>query len=415
MAFSNSSTEQRASPLAGIRVIAVEQAVAAPLCTRHLADLGADVIKIERPDGGDFARDYDSVVHGESAYFVWLNRGKRSAVLNLKSLDGRAALDSLLESADVLVSNLGPGALERLDLGWVGVHARWPRLICCAITGYGTEGPLRDRKSFDLLVQGEAALFAVTGTAEQPAKVGLPVADISAGMYALSGVLVALLQRASTGVGTRIDIAMLDCLAEWMTPALYHRAYMGQEPERTGVRHPTICPYGPYRVGGAATVNLAVQNQRQWEAFCVFVLQRPDLIDDDRFRSNEVRVGHRAELDRVIEDCFASTSLSAVLAALDRADVPWAEVNDVGALLEHPQLRARARWTQVDTPSGPAPALKSPLQAAGSVESGMAVPALGEHTAEVLAHVGQPDNVAMPPRAAHAGHAHARFPEHPDD
>jgi len=374
----------RAAPLRGIRVVALEQAVAGPLCTRHLVDLGADVVKIERPGGGDFARSYDSVVHGESAYFVWLNRGKRSVVLDLKSAEDRVAMDSLLESADVLVSNLGPGALERLGLGWDTVHTRWPQLISCTITGYGTEGPLRDRKAFDLLVQGEAALFAITGTPEQPAKVGLPIADISGGMYALSAVLAALFQRTSTGLGTRVDIAMLDCLAEWMTPVLYHCEYTGKEPERKGVMHATICPYGPYRLGGQATVNIAVQNQRQWQAFCTFVMQRPDLIDDDRFRSNEARVHHRVELESLIDECLANTPLPTALAALDHADIPWAEVNDVRALLDHPQLRARERWTQVDTPSGPASALRSPLDAMGHDTSMLAVPALGEHTSEVL-------------------------------
>ncbi|HEY5086935.1 MAG TPA: CaiB/BaiF CoA-transferase family protein [Gemmatimonadaceae bacterium] len=390
MPTSDLRPEPRAAPLRGIRVVALEQAVAGPLCTRHLVDLGADVIKIERPGGGDFSRSYDSVVHGESAYFVWLNRGKRSVVLDLKSANDRVVVDSLLESADVLVSNLGPGALERLGLGWDAVHAQWPQLISCTITGYGTEGPLRNRKAFDLLVQGEAALFAITGAPEQPAKVGLPIADISGGMYALSGVLAALFQRESTGLGTRIDIAMLDCIAEWMTPILYHREYTGKEPERSGVMHATICPYGPYRVGGGqATVNIAVQNQRQWRAFCTFVLERPDLVDDDRFRSNEARVRHRDELEILIDEFLAAVPLTAVLASLDRADIPWAEVNDVGALLDHPQLRARARWTQVDTPSGLASALRSPLDARDSNVSTLAVPALGEHTSEVLEQYAQ--------------------------
>lgn len=375
-------------PLSGTRVVALEHAVAAPLCTRHLGDLGADVIKVERPASGDFARHYDSVVRGDSSYHVWLSRGKRSVVLDVKSPQGRTALAALLGTADVFVHNLGPGAVERLGFGWNEVHARWPRLISCAISGYGADGPLRDRKSFDLLVQAEAAIFAVTGTPDEPAKVGVPIGDISAALYALSAVLAALLKRQSTGMGSRIDIAMIDCLAEWMTPALYQRIYGGEEPVRVGTRHNTICPYGPYRVGPSASVCFAVQNDRQWRAFCHEVLGRPDLVDDPRYGSNELRVRHRVSLDGLIEDTFAPRGAADVIAALDRADVPRADVNDVSGLAQHSQLEARDRWVEIEAAAGPVRALRPPFNIAGVDTPAGRIPALGEHTVAVLSEVG---------------------------
>jgi crotonobetainyl-CoA:carnitine CoA-transferase CaiB-like acyl-CoA transferase len=375
-------------PLSGIRVLALEHAVAAPLCTRHLGDLGAEVIKIERPEGGDFARSYDSLVRGESSYHVWLNRGKRSVVLDVKSPAGYGALEALLSTADVFVHNLGPGSVDRMGFAWEALHARWPRLISCAISGYGTEGPLRERKSFDLLLQGEAAIFSVTGSADAPAKVGLPIGDISAAMYALSAILAALIRRQATDRGSRIDVAMIDCLAEWMTPPLYQRIYGGEEPLRLGTRHNTICPYGPYRVGSYGGVNLAVQNRRQWEAFCRDVLGRPELIDDPHYATNELRVRHRETLDGLIEGSFASRELTEVLAALDRADVPRADINDVAGLVAHRQLESRHRWVDVEAASGPVHALRAPFNIAGVTSPLGRVPGLGEHTAEVLAEAG---------------------------
>jgi acyl-CoA dehydrogenase len=375
-------------PLCGLRVVALEQAVAAPLCTRHLVDLGADVVKIERPGGGDFARGYDSIVHGDSAYFVWLNRGKRSVVLDLASDAGLAALEGLLARADVVVHNLGPGGIERLGLGWDHLHARWPWLIACGITAYGTSGPQAQRKGFDLLIQGEAGVVSVTGSPSEPAKVGISIADISSGMYALSAVLAALLQRHRTGEGIRIDIAMLDCLAEWMMTPLYHRMYTGQEPVRTGMRHNSICPYGPYPVAGGRMVNLAVHTAAQWQAFCTGLLEDPGLVQDPRYRTNELRVTNRVSLERLVEERLATRDLPTVLRALDAGDIPYGVVNDVAGLAAHVQLASRDRWFDVSTPTGPVPALRPPFNLAGVDMPTGNVPALGEHTNEVLAELG---------------------------
>jgi crotonobetainyl-CoA:carnitine CoA-transferase CaiB-like acyl-CoA transferase len=382
------------APLQGIRVVGLEHAVAAPLCTRHLADLGADVVKIERPEVGDFARSYDSMVGGESTYHAWLNRGKRSVVLDVKSAAGHAALEALLAGADVFVHNLGPGSVERMGFGWDALHERWPRLISCAITGYGTEGPLRDRKSFDLLLQGEAAIFSVTGTADAPAKVGLPLGDISAAMYALSAVLAAIIRRQATGDGSRIDVAMIDCLAEWMTPNLYQRMYSGEEPPRMGTRHNTICPYGTYPVGSDGSVNLAVQNARQWQGFCREVLGRPELIDDPSYASNQLRVRNRGRLDRLIEEEFTTRHVSDVIAALDRGDVPWADVNDTAGLAAHRQLESRERWVDIDSAQGTVRVLRPPFNISGYTPPLGALPGLGEQTASVLAEAG----IDIPPQ-----------------
>jgi crotonobetainyl-CoA:carnitine CoA-transferase CaiB-like acyl-CoA transferase len=373
--------------------VALEQAVAAPFCTRHLADLGADVVKVERVDGGDLARGYDSVVGGESAYFVWLNRGKRSVALDVKAPAGRTVLEALLERADVFVHNLGPGAVDRLGLGWDALHARWPALISCAISGYGRDGPYRERKAFDLLLQGEAGLLSVTGTPEAPARVGISIADISAGMYAFAAVLTALYERASGGQGRLIDISMLECLAEWMTQPIYHQLYGGGPPPRTGTHHATIVPYGPYRTGGG-WVNLAVQTEGQWERLCRVVLRRPELVADPRFGTNERRVVNRAALEPLVESVLAAEPHGEVVDRLERADVPHGTVNDVAGLVAHPQLAARGRWIAVDTPAGRVPALAHPLNLegiAGVAGPAGRVPALGEHTAEVCRELGLPE------------------------
>ncbi len=379
-------------PLAGLRVVALEQAVSAPLCTRHLADLGADVVKVERPDGGDFARRYDSVARGQSAYFVWLNRGKRSVVLDLKDSAERSMLDALLARADVFVHNLGPGAVDRLGLGWGTLHERWPRLIWCAISGYGIDGPYRDRKAFDLLLQGESGIIAVTGTPDQPAKVGISIADISAGMYAFSAILAALYERERTGEGRLIDVSMLECLAEWMMAPAYHQLYGGKAPERAGMRHNMIVPYGPYRVGDGSWVNLAVQTEGQWERLCAIVLRRPDLAADPRFRTNELRVRNRDLLEPLIEAALAEDTRRSVQERLDAADVPHGALNDLADLLAHPQLAARGRWLEVDSPSGPIRALAHPLNLAGLPRPAGAVPGLGEHTDEVRRELGLAPN-----------------------
>ena len=375
-------------PLAGVRVVAWEQAVAAPLATRHLADLGADVVKVERPDGGDFARDYDRAVNGLSAHFVWLNRGKRSVALNLKDPDGRAAFQRLLDGADVFVYNQGPGAAERLGVGHADLRQRNPRLVTCAISGYGPDGPYRDRKAYDLLLQGEAGIMALTGTAEEQAKAGISVADIAAGMYAFSSVLAALLQRAQTGRGTEIHVSMLECLAEWGMAAAYVTRYTGRAPARTGPRHSFIVPYGPYRVGDGALVNLAVQNEGQWRRLCAVGLGRPDLADDARFNSMPLRLQNRAELEPLIEQIWSTETRASVEAKLEAADVPFGNLNEMADVVGHPQLAARERWFEIDSPVGPLASLHHPMNLAGLERPGGPIPALGQHTAEVLRELG---------------------------
>jgi itaconate CoA-transferase len=369
-------------------VVAWEHAVAAPLATRHLADLGAEVVKVERPGAGDFARAYDSAVNGLSAYFVWLNRNKRSVVLDLKSERDRAAFDALLDRADVFVHNQGPGAAERMGCGHAQLSVRNPRLITCAISGYGPDGPHRDRKAYDLLLQGEAGVIALTGTPDEAAKVGISVADIASGMYAFSSILAALYERARTDVGAQIQISMLEALVEWVTPAAYVQAYTGAPPERAGTRHNFIVPYGSYRVGDGGSVNLAVQNDGQWRRLCSVVLRRPDLADDPRFSTNERRLANRAELELLIEDVLSADSRDAVEARLTEADVPFGSVNDLAGVLAHPQLEARGRWFEMDSEVGPVRALHHPMNLSSVDRPSARVPRLGEHTEEVLRELG---------------------------
>jgi crotonobetainyl-CoA:carnitine CoA-transferase CaiB-like acyl-CoA transferase len=366
-----------AGPLAGVRVVALEQAVAGPLCTRHLADLGARVTKVERP-GGDFARHYDSVVLGMSAYFVWLNHGKRSVALDLSLPADRDAFDALLDDADVLVHNLGPGAVDRLGYAWQQAHARWPSLIVCAISGFGSDGSFRARKAFDLLLQGESGLLSVTGPPAEPARVGVSIADISAGMYALSSLLACLYERREGGEGRFIDISMLDCLAEWMTVPAYYQLYAGAAPPRTGLHHNTIAPYGPYATGDGGTVIVAVQNDGQWRRFCSGVLGAPELARDLRFETNPARVAHRDELDTIINGVLGAQVKEHVERALEGADVPFGSLNSVRDLVEHPQLAARQRWTEADSPAGPVRTLVPPFNIAGFRPRPGAVPELPE-------------------------------------
>ncbi|MEQ4724166.1 CaiB/BaiF CoA-transferase family protein [Nonomuraea sp. B19D2] len=375
----------KAFPLAGLMVVTLEHAVAAPLCTRHLADLGADVIKIENPEGGDLSRAYDTVVDGESAYFVWANWGKRSVTLDLKSERGQMVLAELLGRADIFVHNLGPGAVDRLGFGHDAVASRWPELIVCAISGYGADGPYQNRKAFDLLIQGEAGLLSLTGQPDGPAKVGISIADMCAAVYALSSILAAVLDRSRDGGGRFIDISMLDCLAEWMMAPAYHQLYAGRQPGRAGARHNMMVPYGVYKVGDEEHVNFAVQTDAQWRALCREVLELPDLVNDPRFAGNEARVRHRHELEPLIEDRLRALGIAEVTTRLIAAGVPTGDVNDLRDLVAHPQLEARSRWIEIGSPAGPVRALKPPFNLSGLPDRRASVPALGEHTDEVLA------------------------------
>jgi len=381
-------TGSDALPLDGLTVVALEQAVAAPLATRHLADWGARVIKVERPDGGDFARRYDATVHGMSSYFVWLNRGKESLTLDLKSEAGREVLARLLGRADVLVENLAPGAVERLGWPDEALRRTYPRLVTAHVSGYGRTGPYRDRKAYDLLVQCETGMVSLTGSAAEAAKVGTPVADIAAGMYAAMGTLLALRQRDATGQGGIVDVAMLDGLGEWLGHALYFTLYGGTQPRRAGLRHATIAPYGPYRAADGTGVFLAVQNEREWLRLCREVLERPDLAEDPDFVDNRARVAHGERLDRAIGEALARIDGAALRERLDRCGIARADMNGVADFARHPQLRARERWRPVDTPAGPVDALLPPVTLSGVEAAMAAVPALGEHTDTVLRELG---------------------------
>ena len=373
-------------PLAGLRVVALEQAVSAPFCSRQLADLGSDVIKIERPDGGDTARSYDGVLQGESAYFVWLNRGKRSIVLDLKRAEDHEVCRRLIARADVFVHNLAPGVVERLGFGFEALAETHPTLIWCGISGYGPDGPYRDRKAYDMLVQGEAGIVALTGTPGEAVKVGVSIADIASGLYAYSSILAALVRRYRTKRGTRIDVSMLECLAEWAMPPLYVWHGTGHSPRRAGLRHNMIVPYGAYACADGA-VMLAVQSDREWVRFCTTVLDAPGLARDPRYASNEQRLKNRATLEELVERRFAGHTREQVMAWLEAADIPTGAVNDIPTLAGHPQLTARRRWATVTTPAGDVPALVPPHNLSG-VEPRMGdVPAVGQHQAEILAEL----------------------------
>jgi itaconate CoA-transferase len=371
-------------PLTGLRVVALEQAVAGPFCSRQLADHGADVIKIERPDGGDSARAYDSVLNGTSAYFAWLNRGKQSVVLDLKVGAERDACARLIDAADVVVNNLAPGAMERLGFGYDEVSGRNPRIVWCGISGYGPDGPMRDKKAYDMLVQAESGVVSVTGSDAEPAKVGVSIADIAAGMYAYASIMTALYARERTGVGDRIDISMLECLTEWMTPALYVWQGAGRIVQRAGVRHNMIVPYGAYACADG-DVMFAIQTDREWRRFCSVVMQSPRLADDPRYATNASRVANRVDLEAMIETAFRSLQRADVIALLEEADIATGAVNDVPAVASHPQLAARRRWTQVESPGGDIPALLPPHNLQSAPSRMGRVPSLGQHTNDVLA------------------------------
>ena len=377
-------------PLAGITVVSLEQAVAAPFATRQLADLGARVIKIERPGGGDFARRYDETVHGNASYFVWLNRSKESLTLDVKSPDGQAILAELLERADVFVQNLGPGAAGRLGTDPETLAARYPRLISCTVTGWGDDGPWAGRKAYDLLVQCETGLVSLTGTPDGQAKAGISVADIAAGMYAYSGVLTALLRRATTGEAAPVRVSLFEALAEWMGAPAYYTRYGGRQPARMGVEHATIAPYGPFPVADG-TVLLAVQNDREWSALCTELIGQPALAADPRFALNSARVARRAEVNALVGAPLAALPGDAALARLDAAGIAAARINQVGDFLAHPVLAARDRWRPVAVPGGMVDALIPPASLDG-VEPVMGpVPAAGQHTDAILRELGRGD------------------------
>src|SRR5688572_13270632 len=375
-------------PLTGVTVVAVEQAVAAPFASRQLADLGARVIKIERPGVGDFARSYDTTVRGMASHFVWINRSKESLTLDLKRAEGVEALGRLVARADVFIHNLAPGAVSRLGFESAKLRAATPRPGTCEISGYGSSGPYRDKKAYDLLVQSEAGLVAITGTDDTPSKVGISIADIAAGMYAYSGILAALLRRERTGEGATLDVSLFDAVAEWMGYPAYYTEYGGAAPARTGARHAAIAPYGPYAAGDGRAVYFGIQNEREWARFCEGVLDRPELAADPRFSSNASRVEHQAALDGIIAASFAPLTADAVLERLDAAGIANARMNTVREFIDHPQLAARNRWRDVDSPVGRLRALVPPVSLDDQDPVMGAIPSVGQHTGAILDELG---------------------------
>ena len=389
-------------PLDGITVVSLEHAIAAPFCTRQLADMGARVIKVERPGAGDFARAYDSRVQGQSSHFVWTNRSKESLTLDLKQAEALAVLQELLSQADVLVQNLAPGAAARMGLGFDTLSAQHPRLIVCDISGYGADGPYRDKKAYDLLIQSEAGFLSVTGTPDAPSKAGISVADIAAGMYAYSHVLSALLLRGRTGQGSHIDVSMLEALGEWMGFPMYYASEGAPPPPRTAAAHASIYPYGPFAVGDGSTIMLGLQNEREWKAFCEQVLHNAALATDPRFDSNARRNEKRDALEAIILQCFASLNAEQVSARLDAAQIANARMNDMAGLWAHPQLQARARWRTVGTPAGAISALLPPGRNTAFDYRMDPVPAVGQHTYAILRELGRSDRDIVALRAAGA-------------
>ncbi|KAJ4209779.1 hypothetical protein NW767_000057 [Fusarium falciforme] len=379
---------QKILPLDGVTVVSLEHAIAAPFCTRQLADLGARVIKVERPGEGDFARNYDSRVRGLASHFVWTNRSKESLALDLKNPRDFKVLKSLLAKADVLVQNLAPGASQRLGLSFDALKDEHEGLIVCDISGYGSNGPYRDKKAYDLLVQSEAGLLSVTGTESEPAKVGISIADISAGTFAFQNILAALLKRGKTGKGSHIDISMLEAMTEWMSFPLYYAFEGASGPSRAGAEHAAIYPYGPFDTANGGSVMMGLQNEREWAKLCAEVLGDADLAKDERFNSNSLRVQNRVALREIICAAFSDLSSTEVLARLDKAGIANANVNDMQGVWEHPQLKARGRWTEIDTPAGKVPALLPP--GVPDVDSARMdpVPALGQHNEAILKELG---------------------------
>lgn len=375
-------------PLEGMTVVSIDQAVAAPLAARHLADLGARVIKVERPDGGDFARGYDAAVRGEASHFVWLNRGKESIAVDLKTAEGQDVLTRLLAKADVFLHNLGPGAVERLGFGAEELHARHPSLVVCTMSGYGSTGPYRDKRAYDLLVQSEAGLVSLTGTPDHPAKAGIPVADIAAGMYALTNILGALMHRERFGgAGAVIEVTMFDALVEWMGHPILVTDHTGAQPPRVGLSHPVIAPYDAYPTSDGHEVVLGIQNDREWVRLATDVLGDPSLAVDPDYATNVARVRNREKVDGVVGAAMSRLTIDEAVAALDRARIASARLNTIADVLDHPQLVARDRWRQVRTPVGTIRGLRSAVEPVGEVPLAE-VPSLGQHTDAILAEIG---------------------------
>ena len=375
-------------PLDGITVVTLEHAIAAPFCTRQLADLGARVIKIERPGVGDFARAYDERVRGMASHFVWTNRSKESLTLDVKHDQAGAILDKLLDKADVLIQNLAPGAAARLGLSYAALKEKYPALIVCDISGYGADGPYRDKKAYDLLSQSESGFLSVTGTADEPAKAGCSVADIAAGMAAYSNILAALIQRGRSGQGCHIDVSMLESMVEWMSFPLYYAFDGAAPPMRAGAAHATIYPYGPFPAGDGKIVMLGLQNEREWVTFCEQVLHQPALATDPRFASNSTRTTARKALHAIIQEAFASLTAAEVIDRLEQAGIANAQLNNMEDIWQHAQLRARQRWTEVGSPVGPLPALLPPGVPSAWTARMDPIPALGQHTEAILAELG---------------------------
>ena len=379
-------------PLDGVTVVTLEHAIAAPFCTRQLADLGARVIKVERPGVGDFARAYDTRVNGLASHFVWTNRSKESLTLDVKHDEAQSILHKLLANADVLVQNLAPGAAARLGLSFEELSEKYPKLIVCDISGYGDDqtnpGPYRDKKAYDLLVQSEAGFLSITGTPDAPSKAGCSIADIAAGMYAYTGILSALIQRQKTGRGSRIDVSMLESMVEWMNYPMYYAFEGAAPPPRAGAAHATIYPYGPFEAGDGRSVMLGLQNEREWAAFCTTVLQRPELAKDARFNANSLRVANRDELKQIILEAFKPLTSQQVVERLENAQIANANVNDMHDVWEHAQLKARNRWTLVGTSNGEIPALLPPGVNSSYRPRMDAVPALGEQSESILSELG---------------------------
>ncbi|NME06972.1 CaiB/BaiF CoA-transferase family protein [Psychrobacillus sp. BL-248-WT-3] len=375
-------------PLQDITVVSLEQAVAAPFATRQLADLGARVIKVERPGMGDFARNYDDTVNGMSSHFVWINRSKESLALDLKQEEAKKVLEKLLSKADVFIHNLAPGAVDRLGFSAAELKEKFPQLIICSISGYGSDGPYMNKKAYDLLIQCEAGLVSVTGTEDSPSKSGISIADIAAGMYAYTGILTAIIARYKTGKGAVLEVSMLEALAEWMGYPMYYSGYGESEPKRTGASHATIYPYGPFKAGNDKLVFMGIQNEREWIHFCSKVLGNPDLAIDPRFNNNSNRVANKDSLKIIIEEVFQKMDPNEVIRLLEAEKIANARLNTVNDLIDHPQLEARNRWREVESPVGKLKALIPPVTF-DEIESVMnPIPNIGEHTKEILKELG---------------------------